>query len=99
MHVSYVGFTFCSISEVECCSVKLARNRLAMDNLFQIALSGHSSNLFTLMLVANCIFRLTFNSVARACLTVPSVIEKILLFSEQNEHIIGFTDEAYLAIQ
>ncbi len=48
-------------------------------------------NVFTKMLVANCVFRLSHNTAVHPCLSHPDILEKILQFFTSFEKILGLT--------
>ena len=80
-----------SYSEIEECQVLLAQNPPALDLLLDFALHGSPMNVFTKMLVANCMFRLSHNTAVHQCLSQPHILEKILQFFANFNKILGLT--------
>lgn len=71
---------FHSYCELECCQLPLVENKPAMDRLLTFALRGSSLNIFTKMLIANCLFRLSHTLQTHQHLTNPSLLQPILDF-------------------
>ena len=80
-----------SYSEIEECQLQLAQDSVALDLLLNFALHGSSLNVFTKMLVANCVFRLSHNKGVHQCLSQPTVMEKILTFLANFNEILDLT--------
>ena len=80
-----------SYSEIEECQLQLAQSSAALDLLLSFAIDGSPMDVFTKMLIANCIFRLSHNTAAHPHLCHPDVLEKILQFFTTFEKILGLT--------
>lgn len=64
---------------------------MALELLLTFAIHGSPMNVFTKMLIANCIFRLSHNAAVHQYLGHPDILEKILQFFTSFEKILGLT--------
>lgn len=67
-------------SELESCQLPLVQNKPAMDLLLTFAVHGPSLNIFTKMLIANCLFRLTHSHETHRYLANVDVLGPVLEF-------------------
>ena len=63
----------------------------ALDVLLDFALHGSPMSVFTKMLIANCIFRLSHNMAVHPALSHPRILDKILKFFVNFNKVLGLT--------
>ena len=73
------------------CQVQLAQSSPALDLLLNFTIHGSPMNVFTKMLIANCVFRLSHNAAVHQYLSQPHILGKILQFFNSFEKILGLT--------
>ena len=80
MYDNRMWVALCSYSELECCQLALVQNKPAVNRMLHFAIHGPGLNIFTKMLIANCLFRLTHSYKTHRYLTEPGVIQQMLDF-------------------
>ncbi len=79
-----------SYSEIPQCQVSLASNKQGMHAFLDFCLEGPSLNVFTKLLIANCLFRLSHNTLTHQFLLEADLLDKIILFFEKYKGNIAY---------
>ena len=90
MYDNKMWVALCSYSELECCQLALVQNKPAINRMLHFAIHGPGLNIFTKMLIANCLFRLTHSYKTHSHLTEPGVIQQMLDFYDSCQGGPGY---------